>query len=52
MVQALLNSGSKINAIILLFISKLDLKFCSTNDGAQKIDGFILKKFEITLASF
>lgn len=36
----------------LVYTAKLDLKIRPTNVGAQKIDGFILKIFEIVIASF
>ena len=51
-VQALINSGSKINAMTLRYASKLGLKVRSTNGGAQKFDKSTFKMFEIVLASF
>lgn len=38
-VEVLLDLGCKINAMTLAFLSKLDIKTCPTNIGAQKIDG-------------
>ena len=51
-VQALIDSGSKVNAMTLGYASKLGLKICLTNVGAQKIDGSTLKMFGMVLASF
>ena len=51
-VQALINSGSEVNAITPEYASKLGLKVRPTNVGAQKIDGFTLETFGIVLASF
>lgn len=51
-VQALINSGSKINAMTLAQILKLGLKICHTNIRAYKIDDSILKIFEIVITSF
>ena len=49
---ALLDLGSEVNAMTPAFTSKLDLKICSTDVGAQKIDGSTFQTFEIILASF
>lgn len=51
-IQALLDSGSEVNTIIPVFVSKLDLKICQIGIKAQKIDNSILKTFEIVLVSF
>ena len=51
-VQALINSSSKVNIMMLAYALKLGLKICRINVGAQKIDGSILKTFGIVLASF
>ena len=51
-VQALLDSGSKVNAMTPGYALKLGLKVRPTNVGTQKIDGSILETFEIVLASF
>lgn len=51
-VQALITSSSEVNAIILIFATKLDFKICSTNIWAQKIDGSTLKTFKMAKASF
>lgn len=51
-VKALINLSSKINTLILAYIANLSLKVQSTNIGAQKIDDFIIKMFEIVPASF
>lgn len=51
-IQALLDSGSEINTISLAYAAKLGFKDRLTNVDAQKIDGSILKMFEIVLVSF
>ena len=51
-VRALIDSGNEFNAMTPAYVLKLGLKVYSTNVGAQKIDGFILKIFEMVLASF
>lgn len=37
-IQALINSGSEVNAIILAYTARLDLKIWLISIGAQKID--------------
>ena len=51
-VRALLNSGSKVNAINPAFTRKLGLHIQKTNVGAQKIDGFIFESFGMLIADF
>ena len=51
-VKALINSGSEVNVIIPTYAAKLGLKVRRTNVWIQKIDGSILKIFEMVLASF
>ena len=51
-VQALLNSGSKVNAMTLGYALKLGLKVRPTDVGAQKINGSTLETFGMVLASF
>ena len=51
-VRALINFGSKVNAMTSEYASKLGLKVRPSNFGAQKIDGSTFKTFEIVLASF
>ena len=51
-VEALLDSGSEVIAMTPTFTSKLGLKVCSTNVGAQKIDGSTLQTFGMVMASF
>ena len=51
-VQALIDSGSKVNAMTPGYALKLGLKVRSTDVRAQKIDGSTLKTFEMVLASF
>ena len=45
-VQALIDFGSKVNAMTLGYASKLGLKVCPTNVGAQNIDGSIFETLE------
>ena len=51
-VCTLIESGNKVNTIILEYILKLDVKVHFTNVRAQKMDGSILEIFEMILASF
>ena len=51
-VQALIDTGSKVNTMAPAYASKLGLRVCRTNVGAQKIDGSALETFGIVLASF
>ena len=51
-VRVLLNSCSKVNAMSLAFTRKLSLHIRKTNVRAQKIDGSILKTFEMVIADF
>lgn len=48
---ALINSGSEINPITPVYVSKLGLKVCPTNVRVQKVDGFTLEIFGMVLAS-
>ena len=50
-VQALIDSGSRVNAMVPAYVLKLDLKVHLTNVGAQKIDGSTLETFGMVLAS-
>lgn len=50
--KALINFGSKFNAMMLAYTLKLNLKLYSTNIRVQKIDSAILKIFEIVMSSF
>lgn len=50
--QPLFDSGSKFNAMTLAYAWKIGLWLCYTNVGAQKINGFTLKTFQMVLASF
>ena len=51
-VEALLDLGSKVNAMTLAFALKLGLKTHHTDIGAQKIDDSTLQTFGTVLASF
>ena len=51
-VQALINSGNKVNAMTPEYTLKLGLKVRSTDVEAQKIDGSTFKTFQIVLTSF
>ena len=51
-VQALINSGSKVNAIHLIFAKQLGLPIKLTDVGAQKIDGITLNTYEIVVTAF
>ena len=51
-VQALINSGSKVNAITPAYASKLGLQVRQIDVGAQKINGSTFETFGMVLASF
>ena len=51
-IRALINLGSKVNAMTPAYASKLGLKVQPTNVEAQKIDGSTYNTFEIVLANF
>ena len=51
-VRALLNSGSKVNAMSPAYAKRLGLKIWKINVGAQKIDSFALKTFAMVIADF
>lgn len=50
--RALINSGSKVNAMTPGYALKLGLKTRPTNVGAQKINASSLKTFRRVLANF
>ena len=50
--QALLDSGSEVNAMNPAYASRLGLRVHRNDIGAQKIDGSTLKTFGMVLASF
>ena len=50
--RALINLGSKVNAMTPTYAAKLGLGVQETDIGAQKIDGSIFNTFEIVLADF
>ena len=51
-VQALIDSGSEVNAIHLTFAKQLSFSLRSTDVGAQKIDGTMLDTHRMVIASF
>ena len=51
-VEALVDSGSEVNAMTPAFAAKLGLSTQPTNVGAQKIDGSALKTYGMTIAGF
>ena len=51
-VRALLDSGSKVNAMSPAYAKRLGLKTRKTNVGAQKIDGSTIKTFGMVIADF
>ena len=51
-VEALLDFGSEVNAIIPAYAAKLGLRLRPTNVGAQKIDGLVLETHGMTSARF
>ena len=51
-IRALIDSGSKINAMTPLFAAELDLSIRDTSIVIQKIDGSALKTYIMTIARF
>ena len=51
-IRALIDLGSKVNAIVLAYASKLGLKVCPIDVGAQKVDAPIFEILGMVLASF
>lgn len=51
-IQALINSGNKVNAMTPAYTANLELKICLNNIGAHKIDSSIIETFKMILASF
>lgn len=51
-IKALIDSGSNVNAIALVFLLKLGFKVCFTNIRAQKIYSSIFQTFGMVRASF
>ena len=51
-VRALLNSGSKVNAMSPAYAKRLGFKTRKTNVGAQKIDGSALETFGMVITDF
>ena len=52
LVQALINSGSEVNAIHLFFVKQLGLPIKPIDVGAQKIDGTTLDTHGMVVAAF
>ncbi len=50
--EALLDSGSEVNAMSQAFVQQLGFKICKTNIGAQKINGTTLKTYGIVVSTF
>ena len=51
-IQALINFGNKINAMTPSYAKKLGLRTQKTDIKAQKIDGSLLKTYEMVIAVF
>ena len=51
-IRALIDFGSKVNAITLAYASKLGFQVQKTDIGAQKIDGSLLWTFGMVIAGF
>ncbi len=51
-IEALLDSGSEVNAMSQAFAHQLGLKIWKINVRAQKIDGSTLKTYEIIVSTF
>ena len=51
-IKALIDLGSEVNVMTLIYTLKLGFKIHSTNIGVQKIDDSTLEIFRIVLTSF
>ena len=51
-IEALIDSGSEVNAMTPAFVTKLGLSIQPTGISAQKIDGSTLKTYGIVIAGF
>ena len=51
-IRVLINSGSKINVITLVYVSKLRLMVQKTDMKTQKIDSLLLEIYKIVIAAF
>ena len=51
-IKALIDSGSKVNAMTLAYAKQLGLQVRKTDVGAQKIDGSLLWTFEMDILGF
>ena len=51
-VQALLDTGSKVKAMTLAYAARLELRICFTNVGASKIEESMLLTYYMMLANF
>ena len=51
-IQALIDSGSEVNAMTSAYARKLGLWTQRTDVGAQKIDGSLLKTYGMVIAAF
>ncbi len=51
-IEALLDTGSEVNAMSQAFAQQLGLKICKTNVGAQKIEGTTLETYEMVVSIF
>ena len=51
-IKALIDSGSKVNAITPAYAKQLGLQVRKTDVGAQKIDGSSLRTFGMVIAGF
>ena len=51
-IQALIDSGSEVNAMTPAYAKKLGLRVRKTNVGAQKIDGSTLETYGMVIAGF
>ena len=51
-VQALIDSGSEVNAVHLSFVKQLGLSIRPTNVRAQKIDGTTLDTYGMVVTAF
>ena len=51
-ILALINFDSEVNAMTPIYTAKLGLKIQKNNVSASKIDSFLLKTYDIVIATF
>ena len=51
-IKALIDLGNEVNAMTPVYAKQLGLRVWKTDDGAQKIDGSLLRTFRMVIVGF